>query len=152
MAGYRVLAFLLGVIFLALAVGLFLHEDPRLLPAREALLSVDNLKTTLPAAEVMIKKYIKFALSGGAFIALLFSLLFFVSVFTPMRMIPFIVVVIICCILAMVAAIWRGYAAKISWYYWGGEAIGCLVLAVLLAAFFPRAPVKEEKVEETVKQ
>lgn len=152
MAGYRMLAFLLGLIFLALAVGLFFHEDPRLSPAREALLSVDNLKTSLPATEAMVKQYIKFAISGSAFIALGLSLLFLVSVFTPERMIPFIVVVIICCPLAMVAAIWKGYAAKISWYYWGGEALACLVLAVLLAAFFPRRPAKEIKVEETVKQ
>jgi len=153
MAGYRVLAFIIGLIFLGLAAGLFLHEDPRLAPAREAMLSVDgDLQTALPSAAAVVKKYILFALSGSAFIALGLSLLFFVSVFAPERMIPFIVVVMICCFLAMIAAIWTGYSAKISWYYWGGEAGVCLVLMILLAAFFPRRPVKEIKAEETVKQ
>ncbi|MCX6348293.1 MAG: hypothetical protein NTV79_02165, partial [Candidatus Aureabacteria bacterium] len=105
-----------------------------------------------PATEVMIKKFLKFALSGRAFVALGFSLLFFVSVFAPERMIPFIVVVMICCFLAMIAAVWNGYSAKISWYYWGGEALVCLVLVVLLAAFFPRPPRKEVLAEEAVNQ
>lgn len=152
MAGYRVLAFLLGLIFLALAVGLFFHEDPRLAPARAALLSVDNLRTALPASDATVKKYLQFALSMGAFVALAFSLLFFVSAFAPARMAPFVVVVIVCCIPAMVAAIGKGYAAKISWYSWGGGALFCLLLAILLAAFFPRSPAKEIKPEETVKQ
>jgi membrane protein DedA with SNARE-associated domain len=152
MAGYRVLAFILGLIFLALAVGLFFHDDPRLISARSVVLEPDNLKSALQAADPLVKKYVKFALSGGAFVSLGLSLLFFVSVFSPLRMIPFITVLIICSILWIPGAIWAGYSAGISWYFWGGEAIACTILAILLVAFFPRPLRKEVMAEEAVKQ
>jgi membrane protein DedA with SNARE-associated domain len=114
-------------------------------------LEPDNLKSVLQAADPLVKKYVKFALSGGAFVSLGLSLLFFVSVFSPLRMIPFITVLIICSILWIPGAIWTGYSAGISWHFWGGEAIACTILAILLAAFFPRPPRKEVMAEETVK-
>lgn len=156
MIGFRLLAIVLGVLCLAGTVALVLQSQPfmtdvtdffinRFLPPGE----VQNFFNSSLPRDIRIKAYIKYVVSGYAVVLLGLAILFFISAFNPLRMRPFITVVMIGCIAWMGIAIWKGLSLGLYYLWWVGDAVGCLIVLVLLAALYPREPAGVLQPEES---
>lgn len=161
MLGFRLLSIILGFICIAAAGMLVFHFCPELADVDAFVIKnliPDNLvrhfiKSNEPAA-VAVKNIIKYVLSGYAIFSFSLGLLFLYTAINPLRMRPFILIVMIGSILWIAVAIWRGLSLGISKSWWIGDAAGALILLVLLGALFPRKkklepmPQFEEPIEE----
>ena len=89
--------------------------------------------------DMVVKQYLKYVLYGSSIFALGLALMFFIAAANPVRMRPFVVVVIIASILWVAGAIWAGVILpRVSPVWWGSDAAGALILAILLLAMFPK--------------
>ncbi len=145
MFGFRMLAIILGLLCLATAVSMAFFECPRMAPASEFFIrnfvpdaSVRAFIKSEDPGAVKVKGLIKYTLTGLAIFSLGAGLLFFCAAADPLRMRPFIVVVMISSVIGVAAAIWQGIRLGIFKSWWIGDAAGFLLLLILLAALFPR--------------
>ncbi|MDP8237206.1 MAG: hypothetical protein P9M08_12550 [Candidatus Erginobacter occultus] len=145
MFGFRLLAIILGLLCLAAAVSMAFFECPRMAPVSEFFVrhlvpdtGVRDFIRSENLADVKIKNLIKYTLSGLAVGSLAAGLLFLAAAVNPLRMRPFIVVVMISSAAMVVAAVWQGIRLGIFKTWWIGDAAGGLLLLILLAALFPR--------------
>ncbi len=145
MFGFRLLAIILGLLCLAGAVSMAFFECPRMAPVSEFFIrhfvpdaGVRDFIRSVDPADVKIKNLIKYTLSGLAVCSLATGLLFLAAAVNPLRMRPFIVVVMISSAVMIVAAVWQGIRLGIFKTWWIGDAAGGLLLLILLAALFPR--------------
>ena len=145
MIGFRLLAIILGFICLAAAGALVLHSCPEM--AEVDAFVIDNLIPEGPVRAFIrsgaqkdqdVKKIIKYVSSGYAIFAIGMGLLFLYSAINPLRMRPFIRVVMIGSVLWIAAAAWQGIHLEIYKTWWISDAVGGLILLVLLFALFPR--------------
>ena len=145
MIGFRLLAIILGFICLAAAGVLVLHSCPEM--AEVDAFVIDNLIPEGPVrlfirsgtqADQDVKNIIKYVFSGYAIFAIGMGLLFLYSAINPLRMRPFIRVVMIGSVLWIAAAAWRGIHLEIYKTWWISDAVGGLILLVLLFALFPK--------------
>jgi len=150
MAGFRILAIILGLVCLAMALGMFFHRQPCVINASNLLLKAEELKSFVgspDSQDMVVKQYLKYVLYGSSVVVLGLALMFFISAASPVRMRPFVVVVIIMSIVGVVGAVWAGInLQRVSWVWWGSDAAGSLILAILLLALFPK---KRKKAEES---
>jgi len=145
MIGFRLLAIILGLLCLASAGVLVMHQCPQLAEANTFFIKnfipdaavQQFLKSKAPDA-VAVKNIVKYIFSGYAVLALGMGLLFFCAAANPLRMRPFIVVVMIGAILWIAAAIYQGLTLEIYKTWWISDAAGALILLVLLTALFPK--------------
>lgn len=157
MFGFRLLAVILALIFLAGAAAMAFHECPRLVPITEFFVrnfvpdsGVQAFIKSRDAADVKVKGMIKYTLVGLAICMVGLGLLFLCAAVNPIRMRPFVSVVMICSILGIAAVAWEGIRLGVFKSWWIGDAAGYLLLLVLLAALYPRkkksapAPAEEE--------
>ncbi len=155
MIGFRLLAIILGLICLASAAALVLHQSPQLAAANTFFIKnfipdqgvQQFIKSPAPDAR-MVKNIIKYIFSGYAILALGMGLLFFCAAVNPLRMRPFIVVVMVGSILWIAGAIWKGTSLDIYKTWWISDAAGALILLVLLAALFPKKKAPEPTAPE----
>jgi hypothetical protein len=145
MFGFRLLAVILGLLCLAAAVSMAFSGCPRLAPVSEYFVrnfvpdtEVRDFIRSDDPADVKIKNLIKYTLSGLAVCSLAAGLLFLAAAVNPLRLRPFIVVVMISSAAMIVAAVWQGIRLGIFKTWWIGDAAGGLLLLILLAALFPR--------------
>ena len=141
MIGYRILAVILGLICLLLPVSLFFQNTPVVVKVENIVLAEKPLADFLTSTDYedkMVKNHLKYGICGAAVLALGMALMFFISAVNPLGMRSFIVVVIICSILLIPTAIWVGLQLNIAKFWWIGDSISSLVLALLLLVFFPR--------------
>ena len=145
MFGFRLLAIILGLLCLAAAVSMAFFECPRMAPVSEFFIrnfvpdtSVQDFIKSADPAEIKVKGLIKYTLTGLAIFALGTGLLFFCAAANPLRMRPFIVVVMISSVIGIAAALWQGIRLGIVKSWWIGDAAGFLLLLILLASLFPR--------------
>jgi len=89
-------------------------------------------------ADQDVKNIIKYVFSGYAIFAIGMGLLFLYSAINPLRMRPFIRVVMIGSVLWIAAAAWQGIHLEIYKTWWISDAVGGLILLVLLFALFPK--------------
>ena len=145
MIGFRLLAIILGFICLAAAGALVLHSCPEM--AEVDAFVIENLIPDGPVrlfirsgtqADQDVKNIIKYVFSGYAIFAIGMGLLFLYSAINPLRMRPFIRVVMIGSVLWIAAAAWQGIHLEIYKTWWISDAIGGLILLVLLFALFPK--------------
>ena len=145
MIGFRLLAIILGFICLAAAGVLVLHSCPEM--AEVDAFVIDNLIPEGPVrlfirsgtqADQDVKNIIKYVFSGYAIFAIGMGLLFLYSAINPLRMRPFIRVVMIGSVLWIVVAAWQGIHLEIYKTWWISDAVGGLILLVLLFALFPK--------------
>ena len=145
MIGFRLLAIILGFICLAAAGVLVLHSCPEM--AEVDAFVIDNLIPEGPVrafirsgtqADQDVKNIIKYVFSGYAIFAIGMGLLFLYSAINPLRMRPFIRVVMIGSVLWIAAAAWQGIHLEIYKTWWISDAVGGLILLVLLFALFPK--------------
>ena len=159
MTGYRILAIILGLICLLMPISIFFQHAPIVVKVEKAVLARQPLADFLVSPEqqdMVVKNHLKYGLCGAAIVSLGMGLMFFISVFNPRGMRPFIVVVIICSILLIPLAIWIGLKLNITKMWWIGDSISSLILALLLLVFFPRqararavsSPGEEEELTE----
>jgi|GEM_PF-1476030 len=145
MFGFRLLAIILGFICLAAAGTLVFHSCPEM--AEVDAFVIDNL---IPEGNVRVfirsgtdeardvKNIIKYVFSGYAIFAIGMGLLFLYSAINPLRMRPFIRVVMIGSVLWIIGAIWQGLKLGIYKTWWISDSVGALILLILLFALFPR--------------
>ena len=141
MIGYRILAVILGLLCLLLPVSLLFQNNPVVVKVENIILAEKPLANFLTSADYddqMVKNHLKYGLCGAALFSLGMGLMFFISVFNPRGMRPFIVVVIICSILLIPLTIWTGLKLNITKLWWIGDSSSSLVLALLLLVFYPR--------------
>jgi hypothetical protein len=145
MFGFRLLAIILGLVCLAAAASMLFYENPRMEPALEFFVrnfipdsGVRAFIKSQDPADARVKNMIKYALGGAAILSLGSGLLFFCAAANPLRMRPFITVVMVCSALGIVCALWQGIRLEIFKSWWIGDASGALIVLVLLAALFPR--------------
>ncbi len=145
MFGFRLLAIILGLLCLAAALSMAFFESPRLAPVNEFFIrnfvpdaSVRAFIKSEQPAEIKVKNLIKYTLTGLAICTLGTGLLFFCAAADPLRMRPFIVVVMISSVVLIAAALWQGIRLGIFKSWWIGDAATGLLLLILLAALFPR--------------
>ena len=145
MFGFRLLAIILGFICLAAAGTLVFHSCPEM--AEVDAFVIDNLIPEGHArvfirsgtdADRDVKNIIKYIFSGYAVFAIGMGLLFLYSAINPLRMRPFIRVVMIGSVLWIAAAVWQGLNLEIYKTWWISDAVAALILLVLLFALFPR--------------
>lgn len=148
MTGFRILVVILGLLCLAMALGLFFHNRPVAINIINRFLQEQELQDFIKTGNVVVKNHLKYALCGSSIFALGLGLLFLISAVSPLQMRPFIVVVIILSIIWIPLAIWVGLSLNISKLWWIGDAIGCLILAILLATFFPKKAPKVKPAPE----
>ena len=160
MIGFRLLAIVLGIICLVTAAAAVFHSHPALSGAAgfvvEKFVPAGPLRSFVRSAapgDVLVKSYFKYILSGYAVLALASGILFFISAANPIRMRPFISVVMIGAVAWIGIALWKGLSLDIKYLWWLSDAIGALILVVLLAALYPRrreksAPPPEIRAEE----
>jgi len=155
MKGFRILAVILGLICLAIGAGMFFHRQPVVIKVSNLLLQGEEMKNFVKSpdmTDLVVKQYLKYILYGGSVFALGLGLMFFIAAANPIRMRPFVVVVIICSILWMAGAIWSGInLPRVSPVWWGSDAGASLLLAILLLALFPKKKPKAEIVPEDEK-
>ncbi len=145
MFGFRLLAIILGLLCLAAAVSMAFFECPRMAPVSDFFIRhfvpdtevSDFIRSDNPA-DIKIKNLIKYTLSGLAVCSLAAGLLFLAAAVNPLRMRPFIVVVMISSAAMIAAAVWQGIRLGIFKTWWIGDAAGGLLILILLAALFPR--------------
>ena len=151
MAGFRVLAVLLGLICLTVAVASYFYDYPPVNQVTAYFLEDANLwdfvKSTTPR-DMVIKDYLKYIIRGYSVLALGMGLLFLISAFNPLRMRPYITVVIIGALVWLGLAIYMGITLKIPTLWWIGDSAICLILAILLITFFPKKVKVEKQVDE----
>jgi len=145
MFGFRLLAIILGFICLAAAGTLIFHSCPEM--AEVNTFVIDNL---IPEGNARVfirsgtdeardvKNIVKYVFSGYASFAIGMGLLFLYSAINPLRMRPFIRVVMIGSILWIAAAVWQGLNLEIYKTWWISDSVGALILLILLFALFPR--------------
>ena len=145
MFGFRLLAIILGFICLAAAGTLVFHSCPEM--SEVDTFVIDNL---IPEGNVRVfirsgtdeardvKNIIKYVFSGYAIFAIGMGLLFLYSAINPLRMRPFIRVVMIGAVLWIAAAVWQGFNLGIYKTWWISDSVGALILLILLFALFPR--------------
>lgn len=156
MIGFRLLAIIIGILCLAGAQALVLHSQPFMTRATDFFVDrflppgdVQNFfNSTLPR-DMRIKAYVKYIVYGYAVVLLGLGILFFTSAFNPLRMRPFITVVMIGLIAWMGVAVWKGLTLGLYYLWWVGDAVGCLILLVLLAALYPKEPAPVLQPEES---
>ena len=157
MIGFRLLAIILGFICLAAAGALVLHSCPEM--AEVDAFVIDNLIPEGPVRAFIrsgaqkdqdVKKIIKYVSSGYAIFAIGMGLLFLYSAINPLRMRPFIRVVMIGSVLWIAAAVWQGIYLEIYKTWWISDAVGGLILLILLFALFPKkkSDESEQKLDE----
>lgn len=151
MIGFRLLAIVLGILCLAAAGAAVLHSHPALSGLTgffvEKFIPAGPLRAFIRSAEpgdVLVKDYLKYILAGGAVGALGVGILFFISAANPIRMRPFIMVVIIAAVACIALALWKGITLEISYIWWLGDSLAALILVVLLAALYPRRKLKAD--------
>ncbi len=141
MAGFRVLAVLLGLICLAVAVASYFYGYPPVDRVTDYFLQDaslrDFVKSTTPR-DMVVRDYLKYIFRGYSVLALGMGLLFLISAFNPLGMRPYIAVVIIGALVWLGLAIYMGITLKIPSLWWIGDSAICLILAVLLITFFPK--------------
>lgn len=145
MFGFRLLAVILGLLCLTAALSMAFFESPRMAQGSEFFVRYFVPDTEVEAfiksedpGEIKIKHLIKYTLTGLAVSALATGLLFFAAAANPLRMRPFIVVVMISTVVGIAAVIWQGFRLDIFNSWWIRDASGGLLLLILLAALFPR--------------
>jgi hypothetical protein len=145
MFGFRLLAIILGFICLVSAGTLVFHSCPEM--AEVEAFVIDNLIPEGPVRAFIrsgapgdrdVKNVVKYIFSGYAIFAIGMGLLFLYSAIDPLRMRPFIRVVMIGSVLWIAAAVWQGLHLEIYKTWWIADAVGGLILLVLLFALFPR--------------
>ncbi len=145
MFGFRLLAVILGLLCLAATLSMAFFESPRMAHGSEFFVrhfvpdaSVRNFIKSEDPAEIKVKNLIKFILTGLAISTLATGLLFFAAAVNPLRMRPFIIVVMISTVAGIAAVLWQGIRLGIFKSWWIGDAAAGLLLLILLAALFPR--------------
>lgn len=145
MFGFRLLAIIIGFVCLASAGALVFHSCPEM--AEVNAFAIDNLIPEGPVRAFVksgapgdqdVKNVIKYIFTGYAICAVGMGLLFLYSAINPLRMRPFIIVVMIGSVLWIAAAVWQGLHLEIYKTWWIGDAAGALLLLVLLGALFPK--------------
>lgn len=142
MTGFRILAVILGLIFLAGAVASYFYDYPPVDRATDYFLIKDGslwdfVKSSAPR-DMVVKDYLKYIMRGYSVLALAVGLLFIISAFNPLGMRPFIVVVIIAATIWFALAIYEGLTLKIAGLWWVGDSAICLILTILLITFYPK--------------
>jgi hypothetical protein len=145
MFGFRLLAIILGLVCLAAAASMVFYENSWMDPVIEFFVRNfipdagvrDFIKSQDPA-DIRVKNMIKYALGWAAVLSLGLGLLFFSAAAHPLRMRPFVTVVIVCSALGIVCALWQGIRLEVFKSWWIGDASGALIVLILLAALFPR--------------
>lgn len=145
MFGFRLLAIILGLVCLATAASMFFYECPRMAPVTEFFVrnfipdaGVRVFIKSQDPTDTKVKNMIKYALGGAAILSLGLGLLFFCAAANPLRMRPFITVVMISSALWILCALWQGIRLEIFKSWWIGDASAALIVLVLLAALYPR--------------
>lgn len=145
MFGFRLLAIILGLLCLAAAVLMAYPECPRVAPLNEFFIrhfvpdpGVEAFIRSADPGEARIKNLIRYTLAGMAVCSLGLGLLFFCAAVNPLRMRPFVSVVMLCAAIGTVVAIWQGVRLGIFKSWWIGDAAGGLLLLILLAALYPK--------------
>ncbi len=145
MFGFRLLAIILGLICLVGAVLMAFHECPRLAPVNEFFIrhfvpdpGVEAFIRSTEPGDVKIQNLIRYTLAGLAVCSLGLGLIFFCAAVNPLRMRPFITVVMICAAVGTAGAVWQGVRLGIFKSWWIGDAAGGLLLLILLAALYPK--------------
>ncbi|MFH1038557.1 MAG: hypothetical protein V1789_07830 [PVC group bacterium] len=160
MIGFRLLAIILGLVCLASAGVLVFHEYPLLAEANTFFIrnfipdaGVQAFIKSPAREAVAVKNIVRYIFSGYAVLALGMGLLFFCAAVNPLRMRPFIVVVMIGSILWIAGAIWKGVSLDIYKTWWISDAAGALILLVLLIALFPKKkPAADQSAPEMGKE
>ncbi|MDP8213623.1 MAG: hypothetical protein RAO92_05010 [Candidatus Euphemobacter frigidus] len=157
MIGFRIMAIVVGLICLASASLIFFHNCPQTAPVNAYLIrnfippgDVQAFIKSSALPDVEVKNIIKYIVSGYAIFALGIGLLFFCAAVNPLRMRPFVVVVMIGAILWIGVAIWKGLSLGIYKTWWIGDAACALILLVLLAALFPKRA--KPKIDEDIRE
>ena len=152
MIGFRLLAIVLGFICLMSAGALIFHNSPQLADINTYVIRnlipdqlVQKFIKSQDPANIAVKNIVKYVFSGYAIFALGMGLLFLTAAVNPLRMRPFIVVVMIGSIFWIGGAIWKGVSLGIYKTWWIGDAAGALILVILLGALFPS---EKKSVEE----
>ena len=145
MFGFRVLAIILGLICLATAIAMVSYDCPRLAPVPENFIEyfvrdagVRAFIKSQEPTDIKIKNLIKYTLGGLAICLFGLGLLFFCAAVNPLRLRPFVSVVMICCAAGIAVAIGQGVSLRIFKSWWIGDAAGGLLILILLAALYPR--------------
>ncbi len=145
MFGFRLLAIVLGLLCLAAAVVMAYPECPRVAPVNEFFIrnfvpdpGVEAFIRSTDPGDVTIKNLIRYTLAGLAVCSLGLGLLFFCAAVNPLRMRPFVSVVMICAAVGTAGAVWQGVRLGIFKSWWIGDAAGGLLLLILLAALYPK--------------
>ena len=159
MIGFRLLAIILGVLCLLTAAAVVFHSHPALSGVAEFFVekfipagSFQSFIRSARPGDMLIKSYLKYILSGYAVVAVGLGILFIISAINPMRMRPFISVVMIGSVLVIAVALWKGLTLDINYLWWAGDALSALILLVLLAALYPRRRVKTVPAPEIMDQ
>ena len=147
MFGFRLLAIILGIICLASTCALIFHDCgcPIMNKVNDFVIQEfvpdHGVRTFIKSpgmVEMKVKHMVKYIFSGYAILALGLGLLFLYSAVNPLRMRPFVVVVMIGSIFWLAGAIWKGMSLEMPKVWWISDAAGALILLVLLFALFPR--------------
>jgi len=145
MFGFRLLAIVLALLFLAGALAMVFHGCPRLAPLSEFFVGNfvpdqgvrDFIRSTDPVA-VKVKGMIKYSLGWLAVCLLGLGLLFLCAAVNPLRLRPFVSVVMICSAAGIAVAVGQGIRLGIFKSWWIGDAAGGLLILILLGALYPR--------------
>ncbi len=145
MFGIRVLSIILALVCLAAAGAMLFYKCPQAEPLTESFVRYFIPDTGVKAfiksrdpVDIRVKNLVKYGLSGAAVVSLGLGLLFLCAAVNPLRMRPFISVVMICSVLMIICAIWQGIRLGVFKSWWIGDASGALIILVLLAALFPK--------------
>lgn len=142
MMGFRILSIILALLCLAGAAALYFHDQPAIVSVSGFFLNEDlrGFVESDQDRDIAVRNHLKYLTLMGAVGSFGLAVLFFVSAVNPMGMRPFVVTLIICLILGIAAALWKGPRLDIYSKWWLADAAGGVVLTILLITFFPRRP------------
>lgn len=144
MIGFRILAIILALLCLAGGAMMVFPEQEPAVTVSGFLLNPELREFAGSPAErdIVVRRHIRYLLLMGAVGAFGLAVLFLISAVNPLAMRPFVITLIICLILGIAAALWQGPQKDIHLTWWLADAVGGVVLAVLLITFFPRRPLQ----------
>jgi len=140
MFGFRVLAIVLALICLGGAAMMVFPERQPAITINGFFLNpvLSEFLQSQEPRDIVVRNHMKYLLFMGAVGAFGLAILFFISVFNPLLMRPFLVVAIISLILGVALALRSGIQETVSWRWWVVDAVGGMILVVLLVNLFPR--------------
>ncbi|HOO76836.1 MAG TPA: hypothetical protein PLI51_06500 [bacterium] len=142
MVGIRILAFALALLFLATAAAAFFYQEPTVGKMTSWLWQKQELKDFINSRsprDAILKDYLHYLGNMAAVVLVGCAVLFAISGFSPMKMRPFLVTMIVVLAGGVAMDIYCGITIKsLSPYWWAIDAGAGFVVLVLLIVLFPR--------------